>query len=176
MSEFIDMLKQRLDDAQKRLQETQNYLQQAQARHQAVAQEFTSLQTLINLENARAQKAAQESARAVVVPVKDPVFNLPVMTAFPVNATQAVAGAVSGANAAPEINKTQMIREVLRQHTNGISPAQVWLNVKDDVERNYVYSVLKRMKDKGEVKERRGKYYLQVVSSKEEEDNSQAMS
>jgi hypothetical protein len=157
MSEFIDMLKERLDDAQKRLLETQSHLQQAQLKHQAVTQEFTSLQTLLGLEIARAQRLAQETA----------VRAHPVKVAVPITATQAVPVALSGTIVTPEINKTEIIREALRQHTNGITPAQVWLNVKDHVGRNYVYSVLKRMKDKEEVRERRGKYYLQVGSQKE---------
>jgi hypothetical protein len=176
MSDFVEMLQQRLEDAGRRLQESQVALQQAQAKHQAVAQEFGSLQTLIGIENTKVQRAAQEAALAAQVraslgprPLTHPA---PASGAQP---TQAQPIAVSGIVVSPETNKTEMIREVLRQHTNGITPAQVWMNVKDKVERNYVYSVLKRMKDKDEVKERRGKYYLQVASEKESGEGGQAI-
>jgi hypothetical protein len=117
--------------------------------------------------HARNQREAQEAANRAL--------NLgPVPTGVSITATQ-TNRALTGAIVPPETNKTEMIREVLRQHTNGITPAQVWINVKDKVGRNYVYSVLKRMKDKDEVKERRGKYYLQVASEKDTGGGGQAI-
>lgn len=170
MTGFVEMLQQRLEDAQRRLQESQVALQQAQAKHQAVAQEFTSLQTLISIEGAKAHRAAQEAAMAAQPRVAVSLVTSPVQVPA-TQPAQAQPAALSGIAVSPETNKTEMIREVLRQHTNGITPAQVWMNVKDRVGRNYVYSVLKRMKDKEQVKERRGKYYLQV--SKESGGTSQ---
>jgi hypothetical protein len=67
------------------------------------------------------------------------------------------------------VNKTNLIRDVLRQHPNGITPVEVWREVKGHIERNYVYSVLKRLKDSKQVSERRGKYYLQVMPKSEED-------
>ncbi len=179
MSEFIDMLRQRLNDAQKRLLDSQTHLQEAQAKHQAVAQEFSSLQTLINIEMAKAQGSLQPGGQPQPVGAQPGAPFRVVISPRPTTAPAPMATpqphALPGVAESPAINQTEMIREVLRQHTNGITPAQVWIKVKEHVERNYVYSVLKRMKDKGEVKERRGKYYLQVDSGKGGESNDSSV-
>lgn len=57
-------------------------------------------------------------------------------------------------------NKTQLIRDALALHP-GLTPAQVWGAVKTRItRRTYVYSVLKRLKDRKQIVVRRGKYYL----------------
>jgi len=170
MSEFVDMLKERLADAQRRLQESQANLQQAQAKHQAVAQEFSSLQTLISIEmTAEQRKAAEVTAermKDIRVRLQRGIeavnLSAPNNTAAVVIQSNSPAAPLNDAGAFTP-NKTDIVREVLRQHTNGITPGQVWLRVKDQVDRPYIYSVLKRMKDRKEVTERRGKYYLQVA-------------
>ncbi len=68
-----------------------------------------------------------------------------------------------------------MIRSVLRQHPNGITPAEIWREVKDNVGRAYVYSVLKRLKDRKQVTERRGKYFLQIITKPEEGKESSSL-
>lgn len=177
MSQFIDMLKERLVNAQSRFQEKQLRLQQAQAEHQMVAQEVASLTTLINLETAREQqKALQEHRppvpRPVISTAPQPVHPVPLPAqAVPPGPTQAqpiaASGAMSASGAASSESKTEVIRDILRKHTNGITPAQVWVLVRESVERPYLYSILKRMKDRGEVEERAGKYYLQVGKQEE---------
>ena len=62
---------------------------------------------------------------------------------------------------APEVNKTEKVRDALREHATGITPAQLWVEVKDfQVSRPYLYSVLKRLRDNDEVSVRRGGKYI----------------
>ncbi len=164
-NQFIGMLRARLNDAQSRLAEKQAKLQVAQTEHQMAMQEVGSLQTLINLETTREQQriaaeqrsSPQGASRPNLPP---PARNLPVAPAPQEPAgTQSIA--VSG-DQPQHTNKTTVVRDVLRKHTNGITPADVWRLAQNKVDRPYVYSILKRMKDRGEVEERAGKYYLQV--------------
>jgi len=70
-----------------------------------------------------------------------------------------------------ESNKTQLVRDALALHP-GLSPAQVWGAVKTRIgNRTYVYSILKRLKDRKQIVERRGKYYLPEVPKVAAEGN-----
>jgi hypothetical protein len=68
--------------------------------------------------------------------------------------------------AAVEINKTNLIRDAIRQHP-GASPADLWDAVKEQVSRTYLYSVLKRLKENDEVMVRRKRYYFKELSKPE---------
>lgn len=162
MGQFLDMLKARLTDAHRRLQVTQARLQQAQADHQAVMQETTSLQVLVNVETQREQLELQRRAHQQAQPT-------PPATVLPAASPPATTQPALPPTGPAEVNKAEIIREVLRQHPNGITPGELWEKVQDRVERPYVYSVLKRLKDNKQVTERRGKYYLPVSPKAEEE-------
>jgi hypothetical protein len=166
MSQFLEMLKTRLADAQTRLQLAQVALQKATIEHQAVMQEFSSWQNAVNVESRREmqdQVTQQPQPLARAVPVN-------VVTQPLASSTHIHHAAVS-----PEINKSNLIREVLRQHPNGVSPADVWKEVRDHVGRAYVYSVLKRLKDRKQASERRGKYFLLVDVKPEEDKEGQSI-
>ena len=61
----------------------------------------------------------------------------------------------------PEENKTQAVRDLLRQHPTGMTPVEIWKQLETKMSnRAYLYSVLKRLRDKGDARERRGKYFL----------------
>jgi hypothetical protein len=163
MSQFLDMLKERLVDAQRRIQVTQVQLQQAQAHHQAMMQEVTSLQTLVSVETQREQLELQKRAQSQ----NQPRPSTPPAAALPAPSAT-TPPAVTPVVPHTEVNKAEIIREVLRQHPNGITPSELWAKVRDQVERPYIYAVLKRMKDKKQVTERRGKYYLPLTPKSEE--------
>jgi hypothetical protein len=151
MSQFLEMLKVRLVDAQQRLGAAQAALQKAQVEHQTVMQEFGSWQNAVAVETRReAQQQSTPPAQPSPQLRSQPPMSIPVPPST------------------PEVNKALLIRDVLRQHPSGITPADVWREVKDHVGRPYVYSVLKRLKDKKQVAERRGKYFLQIVPKQEE--------
>jgi hypothetical protein len=134
MGVFLDQLKTRMEEAHKRLQTSQQKASAAQAEYQAAGQEFNSLQLLVNLELARATKS---SSTAIM--------------------RQA---AVSGA----EINKTDLVRDLIIQHPAVITPPDIWKQVGSQLgRRQYLYSVLKRLKDRDEIVDRKGKYVAKAA-------------
>lgn len=147
MSQFLDELKTRLQDALKRLQAAQQKSAIAQAELQAVTQEYNSLQHLANVEATRNQQA----------------------TGGPITVTVTSRIAQPALSQTGETNKTETIRELLRQHPAGMTPTDIWKEVKDQMtHRAYLYSVLKRLKDKDEVTVRRGKYITKMLPKTEE--------
>ena len=161
MTNFFEELKIRHADAQKRLQAVQQEMQAMQARFQAVAQEFNSLQLLLNVEAAKPENKPADTAAKNATP----------------NAITVIARAVSAepqATTGHETNKTEMIRELLRQYPAGITATDIWKNVKTQMtHRAYLYSILKRLKDKGEVMVKRGKYISKIMPLKSEEEKDQ---
>lgn len=147
MSQFLDELKTRLAEVLKHLQAAQQKAQVAQAELQAVNQEYNSLQFLANVETARIQQSA----------------------GTPITATVASRIPQPALPQASETNKTETIRELLRQHPTGMTPTDIWKEVKGQMaHRPYLYSILKRLKDKDEVAVRRGKYFVKMLPKPEE--------
>jgi hypothetical protein len=184
MSQFLDTLKARLADAQQRFQIAAQKLQQAQAEHNAAMAEYTSWQNAFVAETKRENPHIQTVVMQPGQPGQPPrivqqVVHQPqqvqrivggVATTMPTVGPPPPPQAASG----DQINKTDLIRDVLRQHPNGITPADVWRQVKEQIGRAYVYSVLNRLKATKQVSERRGKYFLLVIAKTEEEkENTQ---
>jgi hypothetical protein len=149
MSEFLETLKTRMAEAQKRFNESQQKLQVAQLEHQTAAQEFSSWQKAVEVE-ARREAAIPAGAEGP----------LPIATRTTVVLEPSTT----------EPNKTQMIRELLRDHPAGMTPGEVWRAVKNSFpHRAYVYSVLKRLTEREQIiGPRRGKYFFRVPSKPEE--------
>ena len=157
MSQFLEEIKARLEDAQKRFQASATTLQAAQQQHQAISQEVGSLQYLLQVEMRKTQgtEAATANSQQIVRTVT-------------VQAT--LASADHG-----EVNKTELVRDALRQHPNGMLAIEIWKTVSGQIKhRPYFYSILKRLRDKGEVLQRRGKYVLKITA-KPEESKDQAI-
>lgn len=136
MSELIDRLKIGLAEAQARHAEVTKRHQAVTAEWQAVNAEVNGYQKVIELETRRELEKAASAPQ--------------------------MQGPVSQAKqqAEQDSNKTQIVRDALALHP-GLTPAQVWGAVKNQISRRpYVYSVLKRLKDRKQIVERRGKYYL----------------
>jgi hypothetical protein len=145
MSEFLENLKARHAEAQKRFLAKQAHLNAVNAEYQTVAQEFNAWQTLLTLETRKEQgdNTVNVSATVVVSPQRP---SLPSSTP-------------SNTGTAAEVNKTEIVRDLLRQNSSGLTPTEIWRQVKTQIpHRPYLYSVLKRLKDRGDVTEKRGKY------------------
>lgn len=156
MTNFFEELKIRHARAQERLLAAQQDMQAAQARYQGIAQEFNSLQLLLNVEASKQENQSQDNATKADTPAGTVIIRTVSMV------PQAATG--------HEINKTEMIRELLRQYPGGIAPTELWKQVKNRMtHRAYLYSILKRLKDKGEVMVRRGKYIAKIMPKPEEE-------
>lgn len=152
MSTFLETLKLRLVEAQRQHQETTAKFQKAQAEFTASAQKMQSWQLALQAETQREQaEAAQAQANGGAPQQETP--------ATPMQSGTTTASAESPIRA--DVNKTQIIREQLRQHPAGMTGAELWNAVKTQIPaRPYVYSVLKRLKDKDEVILRKKKYRL----------------
>lgn len=142
MMDFLEECKVRFTEVQKRVQQTQQELQAAQGRHQAALQEANSLQFMIHTETIRLQQN-----NTIPVPTEP--------KAIPADV----------ASNQLEVNKTDMIRDLLSRHPTGMTPTEIWREVKSQMtHRAYLYSVLGRLKDRDEVTVRRKKYFLRVVT------------
>ena len=136
MSQLLDRLREGQSEAQKRHAEVTKRWQAMQVEFQSSAAEVNGYMKVIELETRR------ELEQAATAPTQE--------------------GPVSKAEhqAEQDSNKTQIVRDALAEHP-GLTPAQLWGAVKHQFKRrNYVYAVLKRLKDRDQVVLRRGKYYL----------------
>jgi hypothetical protein len=167
MSQFLEQLKARLADSQQRLQSAQQALVKAQNEHQAVMQEYSSWQNAVSVETRR-EEATKHISAVTTVEITPRIISAGLSLPKPHVPAQEP-------KAESDVNKTTLIREVLRQNPNGITPANLWRAVKDRIARPYVYSVLKRLKDRKQVTERRGKYFLLVVANESKDVEVEAV-
>jgi len=125
-------------------------LADAQARHAEVHKRWTAMQAEWQVSNALVvgyQKVIEEETRRQL----EEAASTPKIEGPPTQAEQ---------QAGQDSNKTQLVRKALAAHP-GLTPAQVWGAVKGQIgKRTYVYSILKRLKDRDQIVVRRGKYYL----------------
>jgi hypothetical protein len=150
MNSFLETLKSRMSEAQARLQEAERKLGAAQREHDGAKIEYLGWQNAVEI----------ESRKGGTLQVGTPAnFAL---TPKPTVEAQDAEG--QGAN------KTELIHNVIRQSPAGVSPAEIWRAVKNQItHRPYVYSVLKRLKDKNKVGVRRnGKYYPLTTTEEKE--------
>jgi len=180
MVTFLEELRTRFQDAQRRLQLASQKLQIAQAEHQSAVQEFASYQKIIEVETRKLQQTqATNQAVAPQIPPQPqpkPTEQSPIPASTPTNPNRIFIPKIEAAADVPSgTNKTEAVRELLRRHPAGMTPAEVWNALKNDIaKRDYVYSILKRLKDAEQAIERRGKYYFRVEPKQEEEAKNQA--
>src|SRR5438270_2411404 len=157
METFLETLKARLIESTKKMQDAQQRAAIAQSEYQTATQECAGWQKAFEAETRR----EQQSASKTIVVVDSKKFTIEPAPQLPSDA--------------PEPNKTDLIREVLRQHPAGVTPPDLWKALSGKiVHRPYLYSVLKRLRDKKEVAVRRGKYVLNLVPKNEEEQTVQS--
>ncbi len=169
MSTFLDTLKERLAESSQRYQEVSERFKIAQTEHQnataklqrtqaeytTLGQEFGSWHKAVEVETRKEQAATVTAGIAPTPQEHKP--SATVVSQVPADVTT------------PEVNKTDLIREVLQQHPAGMIPADIWKSVKTNIpDRTYVYSVLKRLKDRGEISVKRGKYFFRMTPKPEE--------
>jgi hypothetical protein len=144
VNNLIDRLKEGLADAQKRQAEVQKRFVAMQSEFQTVTAEVNGYQKVLELETRK------ELERAASIPFPEP----------------SASDAIDSSDL--KTSKTQLVKDTLAEHP-GLTPAQLWGALKNEVgRRNYVYSVLKRLKDRKQVVEKRGKYYLPATPKIEE--------
>lgn len=159
--EFLETCKQRYAEAQRRFGLATQNLQRAQQEFANAQVEHNNWQGVLASETARVallQKAAQ--ANQTLLPMAQPQ---PPGESVPKQATAPESNT-------SDVNKTELVRELLGQHPEGMTPTEIWAVVKNQIPRPYLYSILKRLKDADEViyQRRRKKYSLRVTSKQEE--------
>jgi hypothetical protein len=166
----LEHIRARMDDAAKRMQIAAQNLQRAQQEHQAATHEYTTWQAAHAIEQKKlAVEQAQEQARPNAQPqTSNPLVPSPEQKVSPGIAESPNAGT-------QDVNKTEAIRELLRKHSTGMTPAEIWAALKEQVDRAYVYAVLKRLKDRKQITARRGKYYLNLAQKSEEGAKQQTL-
>jgi len=152
MSGYLEQLKADLAEAQKRLQEAQAKMQAYQLIFQAAHADVQSYQRVVDAQTKKEQAAAEQ----VFGPREAPAAPAPTAPESP-----------APGSPAPGVNKTDLIREALRQHP-GATPADLFEVVRGQVGRAYLYSVLKRLRENEEVMIRRKKYWLRAISKPEQ--------
>jgi hypothetical protein len=146
---LVELLRKRREEAQQRFQMAQQKFAIAQGELQAAQQELNSYAYAFSNETRKLQmeEIAVQAAKQAGPPAPSRTDT--------VNGTTEIASM-------PDIHmsKTALVRGVLQQNPNGIAPTDICKALKNQVASAYVYSVLKRMKDRDEVTKKRGKYSL----------------
>jgi hypothetical protein len=148
MSEFLEKLKADFMEAQKRQQEIGGRLQALQVEFQAVSQEVNSYAKIVEVQTKKEQG----------VVVAAPATRAPSLRINGIQITQIPSSTIESAE---ETNKTELVRELLRQHPAGMTGGELWKAVQNKFpHRQYVYSVLARLKRKGDVSQKRKKFFF----------------
>jgi hypothetical protein len=174
MSDFLDKLKSDMQEAHARFQTAQQKFNAAQAESQAAQQrlaaaqaafglaaaEFQAHQTLIAMHVRKEQQTATGTTPAAAIRVTAPATP-PALPAGGTAGQNPAASQPTTDDNKSDGNKTQAVRDLLRQHPAGMTPDEIWKALETKVSnRAYLYSVLKRLRDKGDARAKRGKYYL----------------
>jgi hypothetical protein len=174
MSDFLDKLKSDMQEAHARFQTAQQKFNAAQAESQAAQQrlaaaqaafglaaaEFQAHQTLIAMHTRKEQQTTGTAPATGAIRVATPATPA-VLPAGGTAGQNSTASQSSTDDNKSDGNKTQAVRDLLRQHPTGMTPGEIWKALETKVSnRAYLYSVLKRLRDKGDAREKRGKYYL----------------
>jgi hypothetical protein len=167
MAAILDELKLRHAEAQKRLVETTQAFQLAQQAQQAAQMEANVWHGAVQAEMRKVQllaEAAQKNQMALP--------NTKIEPDEPVTAAEKTVELVERLNAVRDragldsqepVNQTEAVRELLRRHPGGMTPSDIWREVSGQFKyRAYLYSVLKRLRDREEVVMRRKKYALKA--------------
>jgi len=156
MSVFLDTLKQRWVEAHQRQKESGEALAALQAKHAINLQENTHWQKAYEMEKIR-----EEQVEAAAKSDQIPLIATSAESILPETTITEVSKA--------EVNKTDLVLDLLRQHPSGMWPGDIWAVVHAEIKgRAYLYSILKRLKDREQVRARNGKYFIRVPSKPEE--------
>ena len=175
MTKILEEIQARLVEAQKRLAETSQLFQAAQQAQQLAQHNFNVWNMALQVEQRDEQlRQAQATEKQLQLPTAG--------SKAEANATTVAISPVTTpdtpepADNTDALNKTDIVRSLLRQHPTGMSAVELWKEVKAQFNhRPYLYSVLKRLRDRDEIVRRRNKYCLTSISRSPEEAKEQTM-
>jgi hypothetical protein len=163
MSKILEELQVRVADSKSRLDIATKSFQSAQAVFQQAQQDHNVWNMALVAEQRDEQRrAATATEKQLPLPTTAQAEAKP-----PVWGEQEVSD-LAGEPAEP-FNKTDTVRALLRRHPGGMTAVDIWNEVSDDFKhRPYLYSVLKRLRDREEIVKRRNKYCLKLTPKTEE--------
>lgn len=174
---LLEELRTRQQAAQARLQEATQTFQAAQAAHNSAQAAFQKAQQALGIaqqqahgwNTAYAAVLAEDAERKQAAEKEQMQLpNTPIPT--PLDGPPSLPESIP---AAEPKSKTDIIRELLRQSSHGMTPMEIWSHVQDQFKyRAYMYSVLKRLTDREELCVRRGKYSIRIVPQEAKEETA----
>jgi len=169
MAQILEEIKGRLLEAQKQLSEAQQALAVATNRHQSAQHQFNIWNAAMQIEQ-REEQLRQDAAKAKQPEL--PLTSRPDAAVAPVS----VSTPVEQSEEQDGPNKTDIVRNLLRQHPAGMSAVDIWKTVGAQFNhRPYLYSVLKRLRDRNEISKKRNKYFLTAIAKSEEAREQQVI-
>ena len=155
----------RLKEAAETFQESQQTLATAQAMFQkSQAALAAAQQQMHGWSIALATVEAEEAERKQVKNEKQ--LDLPAVSATP--ETQLATPLSEPEETTGAAGKTEMVRDLVRQHPQGMTATEIWSHVQDRFNhRAYLYNILKRLTKNGEFSERRGGKYVSRIAAPE---------
>jgi hypothetical protein len=169
-SSLLEELRQRQHTAQIRLKEASDIFQASQQALATAQATFQKSQAALSLAQQQMQGwsialvtvEAEEAERLQVKNEKQ--LDLPAVSETP--ETQPPTSPLQQPEGAAEAGgKTEMIRDLVRQHPQGITATEIWSHVQDRFNhRAYLYNILKRLTKNGEFSERKGKYVSRIAA------------
>jgi hypothetical protein len=160
MAKILEEIQARLTEAHTQLAEATQILTIAQQKHQAATHNFNVWNAAMQLEQ-REEQLRQDAAT-------EKQSELPLSTPRHAALVSVTPTVEQSADTSETLNKTDVVRNLLRQHPTGMSAVDIWKEVRPQfTHRPYLYSVLKRLRDKEEVVKRRNKYCLTAISKVE---------
>ena len=166
MATILEEIQTRLAEAQKRLTEANAAFAVAQQAQAQANHNFNVWNMALQVEQ-RDEKLRQDKANEKQLPLPTAMKEEASPVAVPSIAVPIASEQPTDNSETP--NKTDAVRNLLRQHPNGMSAVDIWKEVREDFKhRPYLYSVLKRLRDREEIVKRRNKYCLIVIPKAEE--------
>lgn len=153
MDNLLELLRGRFEESSKRLDEVMGRLRLVQAEYTEAQQDVSAWKTALEREQAR--QPATVSGASIDLQGK----------------AQAVATAASTLDESQfEVpNKTKLIQDfIMASGSVGTTSADIIAKVKENIpNRNYVYTVIYKLKSRGLIRESRGRYYAVSPNPKE---------
>ena len=158
MNEFVETLKSRVAESRQRLDEARKNFEVVEGVLKKAVAEYTAWEGALQSE------------------LRKPVTVAAVGLAAGVAAATATGTQANVPPIAADLNQTDLIRDALRRRPTGLTPAELWKVVGDQVaNRSYIYAVLGRLKERDQVYVRRGKYHIKVVEKSEPDGENQEL-
>jgi len=162
MSTILEELKERLEAAKLRTVSTQLKFIAAQADNQAALTDVTVWTNAVNAEMREQERLAAEADEKQMPLPQISIEPRPITASAIIPIPQPIVDDQSGsANATDSVNQADLVRDLLRERGVRMAPNEIWNALEGKISsRAYLYSILKRMRDKDEITKYRNKYSI----------------